>query len=70
MGDNLVAGVVTVATAIVGVAVIAVIVSNGSNSAGVLTSAGNAFSNALNAATSPVRGGSSLTGGVSPITLN
>jgi hypothetical protein len=68
MGDNLVSGVVTVLTAIVGVAIIAVIVSNNAQTGTVLTDAGNAFSSALKAATGPVSG--SMLGGVSAPTLS
>lgn len=63
MEDRLVTSVVTVLTAIVGVAIIAVLVSQRANTAGVLTAGGNAFSNALTAAVSPVTGG----GGNSPL---
>jgi hypothetical protein len=48
--------IVTVAVAIVGVALLALIVSKQSNTANVITSAGNAFSNALGTALSPVTG--------------
>ncbi len=48
--------VVTIATAIVGVALLALIVSRRSNTAGVIQAAGSAFSNALGVATSPVSG--------------
>lgn len=50
--------VVTIATAIVGVALLALIVSRRSNTAGVIQAAGSAFSNALGVATSPVTGAS------------
>lgn len=49
-------GVVTIATAIVGVAILAVLVSNKSQTPQVLGAAGSAFSNALSAATGPVTG--------------
>ena len=49
-------GVITIATAIVGVAILAVLVSQKSNTAGVLAAGGSAFSNALSAATGPVTG--------------
>lgn len=52
--------IVTIATAIVGVALLAVIVSRNSNTSGVISSAGAAFSNALSVAVSPVTG---FTGG-------
>lgn len=48
--------VVTIATAIVGVAILAVLVSKNSNTTGVLQAAGSAFSNALSVATAPVTG--------------
>lgn len=47
---------VTIAVAIVGVAILAVLVSQKSNTAGVLAAAGSAFSNSLSAATGPVTG--------------
>ncbi len=56
MKDEFLTALVTVATAIVGVAILAVLVSKNANTAGVLTSAGNAFSTALGAATGPVSG--------------
>lgn len=48
--------VVTIATAIVGVAILALILSRRSNTANVIQAAGSAFSNALGVATSPVTG--------------
>jgi hypothetical protein len=51
--------IVTIAVAIVGVAILAVLVSKKANTAGVITAAGTAFSGALNAATAPVTGGNS-----------
>jgi hypothetical protein len=59
MGDQLIASVVTVATAIVGVAIIAVLVSQKANTSGVISAAGNAFANDLSVAVSPVTGSSS-----------
>lgn len=47
---------VTIATAIVGVAILSVIVSRRSNTAGVLSAGGQAFANMLSAATGPVTG--------------
>jgi PRD1 phage membrane DNA delivery len=58
VGDQLIASVVTVATAIVGLAIIAVLVSNKASTAGVITAGGNAFANDLSAATNPFSGGS------------
>lgn len=51
--------IVTVLTAIVGVAIIATLVSRQANTSGVVSSAGSAFSSIVRAATSPVTGGSS-----------
>lgn len=48
--------VVTIMTAIVGVAILSVLVSKNANTSGVISSAGSAFSNALSAATGPVTG--------------
>lgn len=58
MGDQLIASVVTVASAIIGLAIIAVLVSNNANTSGVVTSAGTAFANDIKAAVSPVSGSS------------
>lgn len=57
--------VVTVATAIVGVAALAVLVSKNANTSGVVKSFGDAFSGALNAATAPVTGGGNNIGSYS-----
>lgn len=68
--------IVSIATAIVGVAILAVLVSKNSNTSSVITSAGNAFSGALSVATGPVMGGSSgypvssFTQGIGGITPN
>lgn len=51
-------GVVTIAVAIIGVATLAVLVSKNANTSGVINSAGNAFAQALGAATAPVSGNS------------
>lgn len=48
--------IATIATAIIGVAILAVLVSKNANTAGVLKSAGQAFSGALGVAISPVTG--------------
>jgi hypothetical protein len=54
---NTVGQIVTVLTAIVGVAMLAVLVSRNSQTPAVIREFGTAFSGALNAATSPVSGG-------------
>lgn len=69
MKNELLTSLVTVATAIVGVAILAVLVSKNANTSGVITSAGGAFASALNAATSPITGNSFSGGGVSAFTL-
>jgi hypothetical protein len=52
-------GVVTVLTAIIGVAILAVILGS-KNTASVLQAGGNAFSTVLGSALTPVTGGSAL----------
>lgn len=59
MGNQLVNSVVTVAVAIVGVAIVAVLVSRNANTSGVINSAAGGFSQALAVAESPVTGSSS-----------
>lgn len=49
--------IMTIASAIVGLAIIATLVSNKANTSNVLRSAGGAFSGAIGAAVSPVTGG-------------
>jgi hypothetical protein len=58
MGDTIAA----VATAIVGVALVAVIVSRNAQTPQVIAAGGGAFSQALRAATGPVTGGSGYSG--------
>jgi len=58
MGREMFEPVITIATAIVGLAIIAVLVSQKSNTSGVFAAAGGAFSNAVSAAVSPVTGNS------------
>lgn len=71
MGDHVISTFATIGTAIIGVAVIAVIVSKNAQTGTVLTSAGTALATALTAATGPVTGSSTYTGGgVSPISVN
>jgi uncharacterized membrane protein YbjE (DUF340 family) len=57
MGDQLISSVVTVATAIIGLAIIATLVSRNANTAGVISAGGRSFSGALLAAEAPVLGG-------------
>lgn len=58
MSDHLIASIVTVMTAIIGVAIIAVLVSQKAQTSSVISSAGNAFANDLTAAVAPVTGAS------------
>jgi hypothetical protein len=57
MGDRIISSIVVILTAVIGVAIIAVLVSRNSNTSGVLQAGGNAFSNILGTALSPVAGG-------------
>lgn len=50
-------GVISVAIAIVGLAMIAVILSKQANTANVIGAAGEAFSNSIGAAVAPITGG-------------
>jgi PRD1 phage membrane DNA delivery len=54
--ENLVSGVVTVLLAIIGVAIIAVLVSQRAQTPQVLSAAGGAFSSTLGAALTPIVG--------------
>lgn len=56
MKSDVLEPVISIAALIVGVAIIAVLVSQKSNTAGVLAAAGGAFANSLSAATAPVTG--------------
>lgn len=60
--NNLIETIAGVATAIVGVALLAVLVSKNAQTPQVISSAGSAFSAALNAATGPVSGTAGLGG--------
>lgn len=66
--NNMFEPVVTIAAGVVGIAIIAVLVSQKSNTANVFAAAGGAFANAISAAVSPVTGNSaapSVTAGTS-----
>jgi PRD1 phage membrane DNA delivery len=71
MTDHLFSSIVTIATAIVGVAILAVLVSKNANTAGVIQAATSGFASDLSAAVAPVSGGlgSFAGGGVSPISI-
>lgn len=55
--DNFITPMVTILMGIIGVAIVATLVSNRSNTAGVVSAGGNAFSGALGTALSPIVGG-------------
>lgn len=57
MGDRTVTAVVSIITAIIGIAIVAVLVSKQAQTGSVLTAGGTAFSNVLKAAVAPVSGG-------------
>lgn len=61
MGRDLIEGIVSIAIAIIGIALIAVIVGRGSQTASVIGSAGSALSSVLKAATAPATSGSGFT---------
>lgn len=54
--NEVVGPIVTIATAIIGVAILSVLVSRNSQTSNVLSAFGNMFSNMLSAATGPVTG--------------
>jgi PRD1 phage membrane DNA delivery len=62
MSDKLITGTVSVLLAIVGVAIIALIVSNQANTSSVIGAGGSAFSGSLGCALSPVTGSSCSSG--------
>lgn len=76
MSDQLIGSVVAIATAIIGVAIIAVLVSRNANTVGVIGAGASGFSQALSTALSPVTGSTgysnfgSFTGGGAPLGLN
>lgn len=57
MGNNFMGQLVVVLTGIIGVALVAVLVSKNANTSGVINSGGNALTNFLKTAVSPVTGG-------------
>lgn len=64
MGNQLVNSVVTVAVAIIGLAIVAVLVSRNAQTSNVISSASRGFSQTLQTALSPVTGASnSILGG-------
>ena len=69
MSDSVINGIFTIAAALVGVAIIAVLVSKQAATGSVLTSAGSALSSVLKAAVGPISGSSGFAG-LSPGTPN
>lgn len=62
MSDQLVTGLITVAIAIVSLAMLSVVLSNSANTAGVVQATTGGFATDLEAAVSPITGGSALSG--------
>lgn len=69
MGDKLISGIFGFATAVVGVGLIAVLVSRNANTSSVITSAGGAAGALLSVAEAPVSGSWGISGGA-PIEEN
>jgi hypothetical protein len=57
VGDKAIEAIVSIATAIVGIAILATLVSKSANTSGVISTAGQAFARDIQAAVSPVTGG-------------
>ena len=60
--DRMWEGLVTIGGAVIGLAIIAVLVSQRANTSGVIGAAGKAFSGVIGSAVSPVTGNSGSTG--------
>lgn len=58
--SNIFEPIVTISLAVVGLAIIAVLVSKNANTAGVLSAYGNTFGSMIGAATAPVTGSSPI----------
>lgn len=63
MGNDIVSGVVTIATAVVGIAIIAVLVSGNAKTGSVISAATGGLAQDISAAVSPVSGGFAGGGG-------
>lgn len=71
MGDSIISSTFAVLTAIVGLAIIAVLVSRNAQTGNVLTAGGNAFAGILKTAVSPVTGaGGTTVGTIQNLTNN
>lgn len=62
MSDHLMTSIVTVLTSIIGLAILALLVSRNANTAGVLQAGGSAFAGILGAAEAPVTGSGGILG--------
>lgn len=69
MSEQLINSVVTVLTAIIGVAIIAVLVSKQANTSGVIQAGSQGFATDLQTALSPVTGGTGGFGGLNTTSL-
>ncbi len=58
--DEIVKSIVTIATAIIGIAILAVLVSPNARTSSVVTSIGNAFTNSIGVAEAPVSSSSNF----------
>lgn len=67
MGHETIQAIVGIVTAIIGLAILSVLVSKNANTAGVINAASSGLSKTIQAATSPVSGG---LGGLSMPSLN
>lgn len=67
MSDQLITSIVTVLTAIIGVAILAVLVSKQSQTGNVIKAASSGFAQDLQTALSPVTGGGFTGGGLSSL---
>lgn len=59
MGSKLIDAIVSILAAVIGIAIVAVLVSKSANTSGVISSAGSAFEGILGAAVKPVSGSGS-----------
>lgn len=57
MSDSVITGIITILTAVIGIAIVSVLVSKQADTANVLTAGGKAFGGILTAALGPVSGG-------------
>jgi hypothetical protein len=63
MSDKLIEGVISIAVAVIGLAIVAVLFGS-SKTSGVISSAGTAFGKIIGAAVAPVNGGTGSYGGL------